>query len=148
MLYTAVDEYNTVAVELGANGRLAAHHLRTGAMVANVDAGLGGADITAFAATLAGEEVMFGLADGSVRFGSVGIPIQVLAANGMPAGLRRLDERDATDGEAVYTPIAGAKSARLRCPSRARSPSGFRIAPSGCWTTGWAVPSNGRRGRS
>lgn len=122
VLYTAVDEYNTVAVELGANGRLAAHHLRTGAMVANVDAGLGGADITAFAATLAGEEVMFGLADGSVRFGSVGIPIQVLAANGMPAGLRRLDERDATDGEAVYTPIAGGQVRKVALSFKSEEP--------------------------
>ena len=48
---------------------------------------LGAAPATAFARTLAGGDVVFGFADGTVRFGRIAILAEVLPGDAVPAGL-------------------------------------------------------------
>jgi phosphate transport system permease protein len=106
-----VDEYKTLAVAVTDAGEMSAFHVGSGRPLA-VDAGDLGKP-TAVAPVLGGDEIAFGYADGSVRFGSLGTRARVLPASEMPEGLARLDGRDRTDGKAVFSAVPGDQVRRL-----------------------------------
>ncbi|MHB8765971.1 MAG: ABC transporter permease subunit [Deferrisomatales bacterium] len=112
-LVMAVDEYRTVAIEIGADGELSAFHVPTGTPLEVPAFPLGDASPTAFGASPDREHVAFGFADGTVRFGQARFAAEVLLAQALPGGLRALGEGAHTDGVSVYAPIPGDQVRRI-----------------------------------
>ena len=108
-----IDEFRTVGLVLGASGAVSAFHLATGKRIAAPGFDFGGAAMTSFARTNDGTNVAFGFADGSVRFGRLSMPVEVQPADGLPAGLIALDERDRSDGAAIYAPVPGGQVRKI-----------------------------------
>ncbi|MBL8698676.1 MAG: ABC transporter permease subunit [Alphaproteobacteria bacterium] len=129
VLGTSVDDYHTVATKIGADGRLEVLHIATGRRLQGPALDLAGRRVTAFARTIDGRDVAFGLDDGSLRFGTVTVGAQVITADQLPAGLQRLDARDQTDGSAVYSAIPGSQFRKIAVAARLDAP--VRAAPDG-----------------
>jgi phosphate transport system permease protein len=106
-LMDRLDEYKTVAVAVTDAGEVTASHVGTGQTIATPDFDFGGVAVTSFARTLSGNDVAFGFADGTVRFGALSVDVGILPGAAAPANLRALDGRDRTDGSAVYSAVAG-----------------------------------------
>jgi phosphate transport system permease protein len=102
-----LDEQQTIAVDVAANGKIEAFHARTGAVLEAPAFDLGGLTASASASTLRGDDILFGFADGTVRTGRLDLRAQIVPADQLPPGLRKLDERDLTDGKIVYSKIPG-----------------------------------------
>lgn len=128
-LATRVDEYRTLAVSVGAGGEIVAYHLDSGTAVEAPRLDFQGKEITAFARTLGGGDIAFGFADGSVRFGRINVPIQVIPEDDAPAGLRALDNRDRTDGRAVYTPLPAHQLRRATVEAQLEEPQQISDRP-------------------
>jgi len=124
-----VDEYRTIALALGADGRIVTWHPQTGTQLADHRLDLGDAQVTAFARTINRSDIAFGFADGTVRFARLTLPPTVLTAEATPAGLRRLDDRDSTDGTAVFSRIPGNQTRRIDVTMQVDAPQ--QVAPAG-----------------
>ncbi|MCK6450382.1 MAG: ABC transporter permease subunit [Alphaproteobacteria bacterium] len=119
VLVDRVDEYKTLSVAVTDRGEVQAIHVDTGTplRVANFD--LEGRRATAFASTRAGDNIVFGLDDGSIRFAQLKIAVQVLPGGSIPAGASELPgSPDRTDGEAIYASIPGGQVRRLSVEAR------------------------------
>ncbi len=125
----STDEYRTIGLKVGPSGTVTAFHLPTGKALAPLAYDFGGVAVTGFGRTLKREDVAFGFADGTIRFGRMHMATQVLPADQMPPGLTRLDDRDLTDGRVVWSRIAG-DQVRKVTPELALEPA-QRIAPEG-----------------
>ena len=114
VLASVLDEYDTVAAELHADGGVAVGHVATGRGLASLAGDFGGRAVTAFSSTALGDQMAFGFDDGTVRFGALRMRAQVLSAAQVPAGLVRLDQRDAVapDGS-IYSTIPGDQARRI-----------------------------------
>ncbi|MCE9523622.1 MAG: ABC transporter permease subunit [Alphaproteobacteria bacterium] len=104
---TQIDEQQTIFADLETDGHIKAFHLGTGTPLEVPSYDLSGLTASAFAATLRGDDILFGFPDGSVRAGRFELRSQVMASEGVPTDLRKLDARDSTDGKAVYSKIPG-----------------------------------------
>jgi phosphate transport system permease protein len=104
---TQMDEHQTIALDLQLDGKVKAFHVGTGTELSAPSFDLGGLTATAFAATLRGDDVLFGFADGTIRTGRLNLTASITPANQIPQGLRKLDDRDTTDGQTVYSRIPG-----------------------------------------
>jgi len=129
-LAVSADEHGSVAVEIFPSGRARAFHATSGRVLFETDLELG-APLTAFSRTLAGH-LVFGLADGTVRFGRLAFDTQILAPGDAPARLDELDERDRTDGRAIFSRIPGDQVRRVEArfeilPPETASPDGLPI---------------------
>lgn len=102
-----MDEQQTIAVDVQPDGKLTAFHVGTGTPLTAPAFDLGGQTATAFAGTLRGDDVLFGFADGTVRTGRLDLRPLVMPTENVPQGLRKLDDRDMTDGTAVFSRIPG-----------------------------------------
>jgi phosphate transport system permease protein len=147
---TQMDEHQTVVVRTAASGKAIAFHARTGTSLsvtgfdfATPAAPAAGTEVpvtkapaapvaavqsTSFARTLRGDDVVFGFADGSVRTGRIDLHPQIIPANQLPANLRKLDDRDSTDGTAIYSIVPG--QFRKSAPQFTLDPA-VQVAPVG-----------------
>jgi len=123
------DEHRTIGLAIGREGAVQGWHLQTGTPLEVPDFDLGGVRATAFARTINRSNLAFGFENGTVRFGAVTLPATILSEEAVPAGARRLDERDATDGRAVYSRIPGNQIRRVEVQARLDPPQ--QIAPPG-----------------
>jgi phosphate transport system permease protein len=112
LLALAADDHQTLGLEVYASGAVEAFHLPTGRRISASELPLEGARVTAFARTLADGHVVFGFADGTLRFGRVGVTAATVSADRVPADLAPLGGGDATDGHAVYGPVPGGQFRR------------------------------------
>lgn len=129
VVLTNVDEYRTIGLALGRDGRLAAWHFQTGAALASRAFDLGGREVTAFSRTIDRSNLAFGFADGTVRFGAVTLPATVLGEDAITRTMRALDARDATDGTSVFSRIPGNQVRRIDVALRLDAAQ--QIAPQG-----------------
>jgi phosphate transport system permease protein len=104
---TQMDEHQTVVADLQADGRVKTFHVATGTPLESASFDLAGLSSSTFASTLRGDDILFGFADGTVRLGRFELRPLVVTAEGLPPGLRKLDERDLTDGRSIYSRIPG-----------------------------------------
>ncbi len=104
---TQMDEHQTIIADVQADGHVATFHAGTGTPLEGLGYDLGGLSATAFASTLRGDDVLFAFGDGTVRPGKLALKATVLLEQAIPPGLQKLDERDSTDGKAVFTRIPG-----------------------------------------
>jgi phosphate transport system permease protein len=107
VLTNRVDEYNTLSVVVSDTGEVRAFHIPTATPIEVPNFDLGARKVTAFARTLSGDEIAFGLDDGTVRFGRLDIVADILPAGELPTGARELDGGDLSDGKAIYSVVAG-----------------------------------------
>jgi phosphate transport system permease protein len=113
-LVERVDEYKALSVALTDRGEVKAFHLATGTPVEAGQIDLGGKPVTSFGRTLVGNDVAFGFADGTVRFGKINVQVQVLPGDAMPAEAQPIPgSADRSDGKAVYARIAGGQIRRV-----------------------------------
>ena len=121
-LLTRIDEYRSLVVQVKDSGEVVAIHKGTGTRI-NVPAfDLGGRKVTAFSATTESDDIVFGLDDGSVRFGRLRIVATTLPGDRVIANGRRLDSETQTDGDALYTAIPGRQIRRVAIESTLDKP--------------------------
>lgn len=106
-LNLAMDEYKTVAVSIGKDGKVSAWHMDTGFPLEQRAFDFKNKTVTAFAKTLDTGNVAFGFSDGTVRFGRIAFSNDVFPLDQAPEGLKKIDESYETDGSAIYSRIAG-----------------------------------------
>jgi len=106
-LVDLVDEYRSLSVAVYSDGKVKAFHVPTGQSIDVPDFDFGAAKLTSFGRTIIGNDVAFGFADGTVRFGKINLTGRVLVAGTEPVGLKGLDGRDRTDGKSIFVPIPG-----------------------------------------
>ncbi len=123
------DEYRTIGIALGSDGGLTAWHFGTGDPLRVPRFDMGDAKASAFVHTIDRSNVAFGFEDGTVRFGAVTLPPTILSADQLPAGLKRLDARDSSDGVSIFSQIPGNQSRRIDVAVRLDPPQ--QIAPVG-----------------
>ena len=129
-LFTAVvDEYKTVSVAIDRNGRLQAHHIRTGTPLAVESFDMGGKTPTAFARTTNGRDIAFGFEDGTLRFATLKIGGTVIDTSAVPADIRKLDDTDMTDGKSVFTVVSSDQTRRVSIDRELAEPQ--QVAPEG-----------------
>lgn len=80
-LTVSTDEYRTIGVKVGPSGTVIAFHLPTGRALEPLAFDFGDVPVTGFGRTLKREDVAFGFADGSIRFGRMRMATQVLPAD-------------------------------------------------------------------
>jgi phosphate transport system permease protein len=106
-LMVNLDENRTIAFAIQDDGKVRVVHAPTGAALEESRLDLGVVPVTAFGRTIRRDALLFGFADGTVRFGTVRILARIADADQVPAEARRLDHRDWTDGKFVYSRIPG-----------------------------------------
>ncbi|MBM3557597.1 MAG: ABC transporter permease, partial [Alphaproteobacteria bacterium] len=121
LLHRRLDEYRALAITLARNGQVVPVHVATGHALAARGFDLGGKAPTAFAATLEGEHLVFGFADGTLRFAEIIVRATVLPAAELPVGLVALGG-DRTDGHALYMPVNDGQYRRLAVELRLEPP--------------------------
>ncbi len=102
-----VDEFKTMAIRVAADGGVRARHLRTGTEFKVPSLDLDGKTLTASVQTIDAHKLAMGFSDGTVRFANLGFETEILSETDVPKGIRRLDNRDHSDGTAVYSTIPG-----------------------------------------
>ena len=102
-----LDEAKTVAAALRETGEVSVVHLASGRALPSARFDFGAARPTAFGRTIAGSDVAFGFADGTVRLGRIEIEIAVLPGSAVPADAEPLGPDAFTDGQAVYARVPG-----------------------------------------
>lgn len=107
VLLASTDEYHTVAVKLTKTGKIDVYHLKSGRQVAGPTLDLAGKKVTAAERTITWDDIALGFEDGTIRFGRLSLAYEVLTPENLPQGLTRLDERDQTDGTAIYSAVPG-----------------------------------------
>ena len=109
----AIDEFNTIAVRIYGDGRVQAWHARTGTALQSAEFDLKGKQITAFCQALDPHRMAFGFLDGTVRFAQVKYRTEIFPQEQSPKGLKKLDGRDMTDGNSVFSFIPGKQVRRV-----------------------------------
>jgi len=125
----SMDEYKTAVLAFAEDGRTSLFHARTGMPLEAPSFDLHGRKITAAGATIDRNDVAFGFEDGTERFGGIRFRTEILAAQEAPADLRKLDERDRTDGRAVYSTIPGNQVRKVTVELSLEEP--IAVSPSG-----------------
>ncbi len=109
----AMDEYQTMVLHVSSDESLTLFHAKTGEPLQPPSIDPYGKDVTAFSSTLDNENLAFGFDDGAIRFVRVRFISDILPADELPGDLVVLDDRDSTDGEAVYSRIPGNQFRRI-----------------------------------
>lgn len=122
LLLASMDEHHTLAIAVRPDGRIAANHIKSGRPLNAPGFDFAGKKVTALEHTTNWENVAFGFEDGSVRFGKLSLVQEVLTEDRRPAGLTALDERDSTDGTAIYSTIPGGQIRKVTVAASLEEP--------------------------
>jgi len=113
MLWSNVDEYQTLGLRIASDGSIDTFHVDTGTPLAGASLEFDGELATAMGATINRQDLAFGFLDGTVRFAHVAFETTVLRPEDLPGGLTELSGGDMTDGSAVYRRIPGNQIRRI-----------------------------------
>jgi phosphate transport system permease protein len=117
-LFTGIlDEYKTVIAEVDKEGKIHAHHVRTGTALDVAPFEVGEKNPTAFARTPSGRDIAFGFEDGTLRLGTLKIGGTVIDTKDVPANLAALNGKESTDGKMVYTTVSSDQTRRISIES-------------------------------
>jgi phosphate transport system permease protein len=114
LAWVNADEYRTLGVRITADGLVSAFHLDTGRPVAVSNLDFGGVSATAVAGVVRRDQLAFGFADGTVRFGTVAFDADVIPADAAPGGREPLSDRDSLAEDAIYSRLPGDQLRRVR----------------------------------
>ena len=107
VLTVTMDEYKTMVFTLLADGTCLLYHAATGVILTPPHLDFQGKTISAIANTIDLAHLAVGFEDGTVRFAEAQFVTEIVPADRLPQHLQQLDERDSTDGIAVYSRIPG-----------------------------------------
>ena len=107
LLAANTDEYRTLIVAVTTDGLVTGQHIASGRPIKGSKLDFGGRKVTAVRQTYDGNIVVFGFDDGTLRFGKLQVVTKVITAGDLPKNLQRLNEREQTDGEAIYSHLPG-----------------------------------------
>lgn len=113
VLTMTMDEYKTLTFTLFEDGTSILTHAKTGDVLDRRQLDLAGKDVTAVAASVDRLHVALGFADGSIKLAETQFLAEILPADQLPQGLTTLDDRDSTDGSAIYSKIPGNQYRKL-----------------------------------
>jgi phosphate transport system permease protein len=99
--WLAADEYTTLGIRVTADGQVSAFHIPTGHSVVAADLEFA-ERATAVAGVVTREQVAFGFADGTVRFGTFGFEVGVITPDTLPSARQQLNEIDSLAGNTIY----------------------------------------------
>ncbi len=99
--WLTADEYTTLGLRITADGQVSAFHIPTGTFVTASDLEFA-ETATAVAGVVTREQVAFGFADGTVRFGTFNFEPGVITAENLPTGRQQLNEIDSLAGNTIY----------------------------------------------
>jgi hypothetical protein len=145
--WLTADEYTTLGLRITADGQVSAFHIPTGSFVTASDLEFA-ATATAVAGVVTREQVAFGFADGTVRFGTFNFEPGVITADNLPKGLQQLNESDSLGGSTIYRELNTGDYRTITPVWTIAMPSRFRNTRSSQSITGSAVRSSGPRARS
>lgn len=111
--WISTDEYQTIGIRIADDGRISSFHLDTGTPLDSVELDFAGRQITAMGSTADGYNLAFGFEDGTVQFGVIQPKIEILPGDALPTAANKLNDRDLTDGNAVYSRIPGNQLRRV-----------------------------------
>ena len=95
------DEYTTLGIRVSADGAVSAFHFPTGSFVSSAQLDFPDR-ATAVAGIVTRNEVAFGFADGTVRFGEFGFEVNIVRPDNLPPQRQPLDSSDSLAGATVY----------------------------------------------
>lgn len=127
--HLTVDEHHTVVVALMKDGRLSSFHAATGTPLEAPSLDFSGKEVTAIGATPDRENFVFGFADGTARLGYLKLRVEILTQARLPADLKKLNERDSSDGQSVYSAVTGSQIRRVWVEAGLQD--GAPVSPSG-----------------
>ncbi|MSP67867.1 MAG: ABC transporter permease subunit [Alphaproteobacteria bacterium] len=107
------DEYHTVAMRIATDGAVDAFHLDTGRIVRRATFDFGGAEATAVGGTVRRNQILFGFADGTLRFAEAGFDVAVVRKADVPPAAERLSGRDRAAEGRVYSEVPGEQFRRI-----------------------------------
>ena len=102
--WLTADEYTTLGLRITADGQVSAFHIPTGSFVTAFDLEFA-APATAVAGVVTREQVAFGFADGTVRFGTLSFDVGVLREGALPPARQALSARDSRLDGTVFTAL-------------------------------------------
>jgi len=112
-LLVLADEEGILAGRIDEGGTFTSFHLPSGREIQALALNLGPTRVTAFARTIQGGDLIFGFADGSVRFARLDFDGRIVAATDVPPDARALEAGHRTDGAAVYAALPGGQMRRV-----------------------------------
>ncbi len=104
---TVMDEYKTLVFTLCADGSSTLYHAKSGVELTAPPVDFGDKLVTASAHTINKAHSAFGFGDGTVRLAESQFMVDIITPDQLPPDLVPLDDRDRTDGTAVYSKIPG-----------------------------------------
>ncbi|MBD3309286.1 ABC transporter permease subunit [candidate division KSB3 bacterium] len=107
VLTMTMDEYKTMGLLLFADGTTHFYHAKTGTTLASPQIEFDGKQLTAVGHPLDRSHLAFGFADGTVQLAEIQFETEILRSSDLPTDLTTLDDRDSTDGTAIYSRIPG-----------------------------------------
>lgn len=113
LAWVSADEYRTLGVRITADGLVSAFHLETGRPVSAGSLDFGGVTATAVGGVVRRDQIAFGFADGTVRFGTVDFDVRVIPASEVPPGLEPLDNRDLLGDGVIFSWLPGEQYRRI-----------------------------------
>ncbi len=100
-----IDEYNTVFYSVLPDGTINVFHVRTGIKLQEQKIDFLGKTPTSFATTIDQQRMVFAFDDGTIIPVAIEFPSEILSKDELPNGLKKLDKRDKTDNQRVYSQI-------------------------------------------
>ena len=113
LAWVNADEYRTLGVRITADGLVSAFHLETGRPVSAGSFDFGGVTATAVGGVVRRDQIAFGFADGTVRFGTVDFDVRVIPASDVPTGLEPLGDRDLLGDGVIFSRLPGDQYRRI-----------------------------------
>jgi phosphate transport system permease protein len=107
VLGLSMDEYKTMLFTLFADGTTHLYHAKTGEQITAPQIDFEGKQIQATTHTIDQQHWAFGFADGTVRLAEAHFVTDIITPQELPQNLQQLDDRDSTDGVAIYSRIPG-----------------------------------------
>lgn len=107
ILHAGIDEYKSIAYVIQRDGKIALFHARTGKPLQGDRLDLQGHFITTTSISFDKKDVALGLEDGTIRLVKIDYRTAIITHENLPGNLQTVDERDQTDGIAIYSKIPG-----------------------------------------
>lgn len=107
------DEYRTLGARISADGAYSSFHLDTGRLIASGKLDFGEQMAISVGGVVERNQVVFGFADGSVRFAVVDFQVDILPNTALPSDARPLNDADWVLGERLYSKLPGDQIRRL-----------------------------------
>lgn len=103
----SIDEHNSIAAAVLKNGSVSIWHAGTGTPIKSLSFDFGGKELTSVGKTIDNNHLAFGFSNGTVVLGEIDFRNEILTSDQAPKDLTKLDDRDSSSHEAIFSKIPG-----------------------------------------